>query len=409
MRILLLNDDYPPHGQSSVATVTANLASAYAAAGHDVFVLTSHRRTRSSRIERRGNVVSLPISYRPSLRQWLSLYQPRVTRMLRMEMAAIKPDVVHAHNIHTYLTYDSLRIAHGFTAKVFLTAHDVMSFSYWRLKTDRYLASGGTDTRLTISDHLHNAGLQYNPLRNFLIRRTVRKNTHHVVAVSDALKRALDAHDIPRTTVIHNGLDLQRWNAKDSDRAMMRKKYNLDGRKVILFGGRLSIDKGTHPLLQTLSIIRNHIPDVLLLVLGDAKRWNGLLATSGSTEDLSAEIRCTGWVDRTEMPALYAAADVVTVPSLCLDCLPSMALEAMAARKPVVGTIFGGTPEIVEDGKTGFIVDPRDTAQFADRLTRILTDDALAQAMGEAGRARMETHFTVEKQAREYVDLFQKH
>ena len=127
MKILLLNDRYPPRYKSSVANITKGLSEFYREQGNEVTVITSHRLDASEQIIREKNVVSLPIDYRTSLRHYKSLRQSKVSKLLDKEIARVAPDVVHAHNLHMYLTYDALRIARQHTSKVFVTMHDAMS------------------------------------------------------------------------------------------------------------------------------------------------------------------------------------------------------------------------------------------------------------------------------------------
>lgn len=396
MKILFLTDDYPEEGGSSVASVVRTLDHGLTKAGHDIAVITTHRTTQSASIVRRNHVVSLPVSYRQSLRHYHCLYIPAVSRALDEEIARIRPDVIHAHNVHQYITYDALRAARAHTAKVFITLHDVMSFSYARLATERYLSSAGADVRTTALDHLRHVGLQWNPLRNMIIRRDLRKNVRAVFAVSAALKRALDAHGIPRVEVLANGTDVSRWQAPSDAIAAFRTKHDLTGQKVIFFGGRLSRDKGSAPLLAALRKIRETIPETLLLVIGDAERLRGLIVEAGA-EDLLPHVRCAGWLSQAEMAAAYGAADVVTTPSLCLDTFNLINIEAMSAGKPVVGTIFGGTPEIVVDGVTGYVRNPLKVETYTEALRSILADPALGKRMGEAGRKRVEERYSLEK------------
>lgn len=399
MRILFLNDDFPPHGSSSVASIVAGLQNGMRKHGHEVHILTTHREEVSNEVIREGNATSIPVSYRMSLRHWKCIRNPAVTRMVDDEMQRIRPDVVHAHNVHAYLTYDALRIARQHAKNVFITMHDVMSFAYSRLSTERFLNSGGKDARLTFWDYWRTAGLQWNPFRNSSIRKILGENVDAVIAVSEALKNALAQHGIPKLTRIHNGMDVNAWTATGHD-------VDLAGRKVILFGGRLSLDKGTTPLLHALATVKKDVPNVLLLVLGDPKKWDALVRASGVREDLSASMKCIGWVPRAQLPSLYASADVVTTPSLCLDTFNLMNLEAMASCKPVVGTIFGGTPEVVLNNETGFTLDPRNIDLYAGRLTELLKNDALAKAMGNAGRSRAERLFSLDEKVDEHLRLY---
>ena len=82
-------------------------------------------------------------------------------------------------------------------------------------------------------------------------------------------------------------------------------------------------------------------------------------------------------------------------------------LEAMSAGKPVIATAVGGNPELVEDGKTGYLVPPGDVDSMAAALGRLLTDRDLARRMGECGRARVEREFGVPKMVDHYEDILQ--
>jgi len=401
MKILLLNDDALPIAKGGAAVIVENLRQEYIRRGHDVTVLTTHRVEEDSHIIREESLISLPISYRTSLRHYKCLRMPRVSRMIREEVARLKPDVVHAHNIHQYLTYDALRIAHECTPSVFLTLHDVFSFAFARLTLQRYLDSGGEDAHLSLFDHYRAVGLQYNPFRNSVIRSYLRKYTKAVMTPSDALRRAAEVNGIRCQCTIHNGIDCAHWKCPQQQVDALRNTYELEGRSVILFSGRLSDDKGSIWLLQALDQVRHAIPSVLLLVAGEQKRW---LKPDSS---LAGHCRCTGWLNREAMQCAVHATDVVAVPSVSLDTFPTTNLEAMASAKPVVGTIFGGTPEVVAHEETGFVCDPRDTDTFAGYLTTLLQDSALRKKMGEAGRKRVEEHFSLKSQADELLELYQ--
>jgi len=406
MRILVLNDDFPEKGGSSPSNVARDLSRGFGRAGHEVHILTSHRKKESPKIIQREHVTSLPISYRESLRHYRCLYSPGISKMLRAQIQSFQPDVVLAHNIHHYLTYDALRIARKITPHVFITMHDVFSFAFHRLNTQKYLDSNGKDMSLSFADHWEAVGMLLNPLRNRMIQSTLRKNVRGIIAVSHALQRALDAHNIQGAHVIHNGIDVRDWQCDERLVDDFQNRFDLQRRKVILFGGRISPDKGTGPLLDALAKIRQEIPEVLLLVAGDKKRWQECVKRAEFKENLSDTVLCTGWLNRDQMKYACFAADIVTVPSLCLDCFPQANLEAMAARKPVIGTIFGGTPEAVVDQVTGFVLDPRDTDIFAKKMTLLLQDESLAKKMGEAGRKRVEEEFSLERQVKKYLELF---
>ncbi|MBU0458745.1 glycosyltransferase family 4 protein, partial [Patescibacteria group bacterium] len=256
-------------------------------------------------------------------------------------------------------------------------------------------------------ENLHAVGFQYNPFRNYQIRKILKKSVSKIISPSSALELALNQNGIKNTEVIPNGIDVNDWQCSDEEIGEFKKRFNLEGRNVVLFAGRLSLDKGAIPLLKAIDAIRKEIPNVTLLVAGEQRRWDGIAKAAGVTDELSPYIVNTGWLNHDDMRIANHAADVITVPSLCLDVFPSANLEAMAAGKPVIGTIFGGTPEIVEDGETGFIRNPLEQEEFTSSLLKLLKDDDLARRMGQAGLERVKNEYSLESQIERYVELFE--
>lgn len=352
MKIALLNDFYPPATQDSVARITQKAAQVHRAKGHDVLVVTTHR---GKDVKHEDGVVFLPASYRLSLRHWRSLYSPRMSRLLRQVLEDFQPDKIHAHNIHTYLTYDALRIARKYTEDVTMTLHDCMSFCYGRLNTKAYLDHGITVPRLR--DHLRMAGLQYNPLRNRFIRHHLNTHPQKLYALSKEHERALRENGIRNTEVRYNTTDM-----KPQDPTPLIQKYDLQDKKVLFFPGRNNDDKGAQIVVDLLSSLDE---DVLLLVTGDEDQWN-----QRCTDDLHRRLICMGRLTEEEMMQAYAAADVVLNPSIYLDAFNLCNLEAMTAGTPVVTTIFGGPPEVV--GDKGKCVDPRDSEALREAVVSYL-------------------------------------
>ncbi|HQY89676.1 MAG TPA: glycosyltransferase, partial [Tepidisphaeraceae bacterium] len=108
-----------------------------------------------------------------------------------------------------------------------------------------------------------------------------------------------------------------------------------------------------------------------------------------------------------DVPALLHRASLFVLPSLT-EGVPLTVLEAMACGLPVVATRVGGTPEALADGITGLLVPPGDPRQLADALLRIHNDASMAQRMGLAGRARVETLFDVRTMVASYESLYEE-
>ena len=210
---------------------------------------------------------------------------------------------------------------------------------------------------------------------------------------------------IPVSEVIPNGVTIPAMPS-ESAVALFRKRFHLTG-PTVLFGGRVSADKGVFALLDAMEDVLKDLPKVSLLLVGEKERITPALRNCSPR--LQEAIRLTGWMTQEEMPLAYAAADIVTTPSLYLDSFLMINIEAMSMEKPVVGTCFGATPEIVEHERTGLIMHPRETEKFAEALLRLLRNPTEAKKMGEAGRARAEKHFSLASQTEHYLRLFHSH
>ena len=170
---------------------------------------------------------------------------------------------------------------------------------------------------------------------------------------------------------------------------------NLDRRKnpldLVEATGRLA---RRFPTLEVVLVGAFPDPEYRDLVLGRARALG-----------VEARITVTGF-QANPFP-LIDACDVVALPTL-RDPFPIALLEAMALRKPVVSTAVGGVPEMIVDGETGFVVPPGDVDALAARLDALLQDRERRRVMGEAGRRRMETVFTLEGFVRQMFAAFER-
>ena len=405
MKILILNDSWPPESMGGADKVAFNLARAIKRRGNEVRVITTTQDKRKEGIlEEEGmKVYRIYTKYSERWRAWLSLYNPVAVRRVKKVIRDFKPDVVHAHNIHFYLSYTCLRVAKKSGAKVFLTAHDVMSFSYGKLGTKKYLEEG--DGFLSWRDNLRRAKKRYNPLRNILIRYYL-SFVDKIIAVSEALKKVLEQNGIKKVMVVHNGIETKEWEVSEEKIEEFKKVRGWEDKKLILFGGRLSEGKGARKVIEAMKVVEKEALQVILLVLGKkdwyAKEIEGLAEKEGVGE----KVVMTGWISGETLKEAMGASEVVCVPSAYLDPLPTVVLEAMAAGKPVVGTCWGGTSEMVVDRETGLIVDPRNTEDLAQALLEIITKKERAKKMGIAGKERVRREFDLESKSEEIFSIY---
>jgi glycosyltransferase involved in cell wall biosynthesis len=374
-------------------------------ANHEVFVASATPHAAFEEVRDGIQTFHLHSDYPQRFRAWLSLYNPQTATPLKHLMQRLRPDVVNAHNVHLDLSYHSLTIARKLGIRTVFSSHDVMPFAYTKLST---IARPDQDTvpiggyRLPPLYNLRQNRLRYNPFRNLVIRRILSR-TDARTAVSHELARAHQENDLPPFSVIHNGIDAAHWQLNQAAMAALKARLNLMGRKVIFFGGRLTNAKGTQQLLAALAQLIPTIPNVLLLVASNVPIDQQLSPQQVTL--LGEHVRSAGWLSGEQLVAAYYLAQVIVTPSIIFDSFPTMNLEAMACGKPVITTCFGGAKEAVIDGETGYMVNPFRVDDFADKLRRILTDDALATRMGQAGYERVTQEFTMRGMVEGYESL----
>lgn len=386
MKILILQDDFPPQTFGGAGFSTFNLAHGLQQAGHQVSVITAcQKKIDEGETDYQGlRVFRVFTNHHERWRAYFSLYNPQTVNKVREIIRKINPDVVHANNIHCSLSYHCLKIAKQCGKVVVLTARDVMLFNDGKLATKKYLEH--FDYRTNWWDHLKQNRKRYNPLRNFLIKRYL-KYVDKIFAVSNALKDALAQNGIKNVEVSYTGIDVSDWQVSPEKIEEFKKKHNLQGKKVIFFGGRISGLKGVAQVSQALDQIKKKLPEAVLLTAGE---------------------KGVGWLSGDELRAAYTCADVVVVPSVCFDSFPRSNLEAMACQKPVVATQFGGSPEIVQDGVTGFIINPLNTELMSERIIDLLRNPEKARQFGQAGYERVKKHFNLDSQVAQTISWYQK-
>jgi glycosyltransferase involved in cell wall biosynthesis len=175
------------------------------------------------------------------------------------------------------------------------------------------------------------------------------------------------------------------------------QRARFKARHVVLIVGHLHAVKGYPTFLEAAQRVAAVVPECAFVSLGEEISGTGYRSTlerRAQELGLNDRVHFLGWRD--DVRDTLRAADVVALPSLA-EGLPMAVLEAMACARPVVATPVGGNSEAVLDGVTGLLVPVNDADALANALIRLLRDRELARSMGEAGRRRVEDHFSVER------------
>ena len=407
MRILVLSDSFPPYNLGGAGEVADLVTNGLAARGHDVLVVTGVAQRRRAGIEGRGSVTVrrlwLPVPV--ALRLHLGVLHPLAVAQVWGVAAAFKPDAIHVHNVHERLSFAAIAAARAASgAPLVLTAHDYLLFCL-----TKFLCSRGDVTSTAVPATCpHCRHIRRMPKRNALVHRLVRQHVSTIACISRAQRIALAANgfaDVP-LEVVYNGIDPSSALPSAEEADSFRQRHQLGESGLVLFGGRISGAKGGDQLLHAVVAARQRV-ECRLAIAGDREAYFAHARRLAAEVHLPAgALHVLGWLGPADLDAAFATANVCATPSVYPDPFNLMTLRAMAHRKPVVGTCYGATPEIVVDGQTGFIADPWQPKAFGDRLADLLLDPSLARRMGEAGRGRLEQEFTLERQVLAYEALF---
>lgn len=390
MRVDLLTREYPPEVYGGAGVHVAELVKALRG-GVDVVV----RCFGGARPEENVYPYLVPaelVSANPSL--------ATLGVDLQMAQDASGADVVHSHTWYANGAGRLAQLLHDVPHVV--TAHSLEPLRPWKAEQ----LGGG----YRISREIEKAAFS---------------TADAVIAVSagmrDDILRCYPTLDESRITVVHNGIDLERW--RPAPNKELARSLGIDpDRQSVVFVGRITRQKGLPYLLQAAKALP---PDVQLVLCAGAPDTPELLAEVRSlVEALQEERSGVVWLDRLlahdELVTVLSSATVFACPSI-YEPLGIVNLEAMACGVPVVGTATGGIPEVVDDGITGRLV-PIDQvddgtgtpkkpkafiADLAAALLDVLRDPVRARMMGQAGRARVEREFGWDKIALSTIAVYE--
>jgi glycosyltransferase involved in cell wall biosynthesis len=292
---------------------------------------------------------------------------PRLRRLLQRD----RPDILHCHNFTAHF-FGAMAARSLGGIPVLMTKHGAMSPS-----------NKGTG----------------------LLNRWLARSTQ-VVAVSPEAVRVMKPWERPGRPILYipNGISLHPYDEPVSrEDARRRLGWPSDAFAVGIIA-RVTAIKGHVRLLDVFSRVLQRVPGAILVIAGDGP-------ARGEVERRISELRLQSSVhflgERHDIPLILSALNVFCLPSET-EGMPITLLEAMAAARPVVVSRVGAIPDVVEDGVSGILVSPFDSAAIDRALWLLAEDPERAARMGEAGRRRVFQDYNAETALKNYEAVYER-
>ena len=376
MRVLLLSREYPPHVYGGAGVVVDHLSRALARRAAVEVRCFGDQEVAGPPLRVRGYAPWERLAGGPEV-----AYAPALEALsvgLAMARDPVAADVVHTHTWYVGLGGMLTQAIHDLPLVV--TLHSLEPLRPW--KADQLGTGYAVST---------------------WAERLAVERAERVIAVSAQMRADILSHfqvAPERVVVIHNGVDADAFRRTEAREVLARRQVR---EPYVLFVGRISEQKGIFQLLEA----ARALPAEVSLVL---------CASSPDTPELAARLQAAvagrprvQWIIAmlpvSEVVQLYSHAAVFACPSI-YEPFGLINLEAMACGTPVVASRVGGIPEVVVDGETGWLVPPGDPAALAEALRVSLADPTRARRMGEAGRRRVEAHFSWDRIAEHTLAVY---
>jgi glycosyltransferase involved in cell wall biosynthesis len=374
----MITPEFPPK-VGGLGVYVHNLSKEMIKRGHQVVVVTrgSWKGLKADRLD--GiNVYRVPyIHVYPLLVPTHRIFQNRIFNELRSDL-----DLVHVHQ--------------PFSPPIDTTLPMIVTLHTW--------VGPGSIELQTFYSGRRIPGPLFSLMRSY-VKATVGRMLERadcVTTVSKALVNELHGLrgiDPASIKVLGNGVDAEAFEPR-------KAKPN---EKIVLYTGRLAYNKGLVELVEAARHVLRKYPEVSFVLTGRGpieSELRGMIAKM----NMSNNFRLVGFVERARLIELYQNATVYVFPSY-YEGLPTSVLEAMACGTPVVASAIDGIPEVVIDGKNGFIVPVKNPKAIASVIVRLLEDEELRERIGQAARQTIQEHFTWEEVANRtlkcYTDLLE--
>jgi glycogen synthase len=383
-RVLMLSWEYPPRIIGGLARVVCSLSRELANFGWDVHVVTAdhpgtpeHESDGQVKVHRVKNQTDTT----PDFLSWVSRLNIGLLQYAIQLQKEMPFSIIHAHD--WMVTDAAWTMKTGFNIPLISTIHATEAGRMHGIHNDLQHYIHQIEWRLT-----------YESWR-------VIVNSHHM----HAELQHLFALPTNKTIIIPNGADVESFSI-NFDRQHLRNSLASPSQRIVLYVGRLVREKGVQILLDAAPKVINACPDTKFIIVGTGYYMDELKQQAYNL-GIDHHINFLGYVDDEELRKLYNIADAVCIPSL-YEPFGIVALEAMAARVPVVTSDTGGLRDFVENMITGITTYTGDSGSLAWGLLEVLRNQELTKNIVRKAYERVSTIYNWKVIARQTSEIYTK-
>jgi len=400
MRIIHVYDGHERvlPGEGSVPTCVYYIAKYTAKEGHDVTVLERKWAGTNHRDEVDGiKFVRFDLNICSNISNREIVYDQirKPTGALRF----ILDRLMFALKANKYLRQDEFDVVHihlPFAANILININRKL-----REKMVYTAHIGEERKRLALDSSAPLALKLFSP--DLYLMKRVRKS----IVLNEPLKERLIKKRIPeeKLEVIPNGVNIEEFKLSEEEIERVKKKYCLEG-TVVMFAGTVTPRKGVFELIRAAEILNSR--DILFLIVGNLnldKDYARMVMEYARSRGINA--RFTGFVPYEDLKALYSACDIFVLPSF-EEGDPIALKEAMASGKPLIGSNVGGITMQIRDGWNGFLVEPGNERQLAERIKYLVENEEERRKMGRNSRKLAEEEFDWAKITEKYLKVYEE-
>lgn len=237
---------------------------------------------------------------------------------------------------------------------------------------------------------------KYNRINYYLSRKSIEESNIIFTGSKDLENKIRQYSTKPlNVKTFYKGIDVSNFRELPPKSDLLKRLGLNEGRRYILFVGRLVYDKGIYELAQAFSIVSKKYPDIDLILIGEEIEKEKL-AEKFEQEGILKRVLFKGMIPYKEVAYYMKASDLLCLPTWA-EGLPNVVMEAMATGIPVVATNVGGIPEVLEDGVTGLSVPAKNVEKLAKAVIRMIEDEDLREECIRNAKELIYEKFDVKK------------